>query len=274
MAQWNNGSGQQGVDQAPVHSRYVPGSESAYLKAKVNGQEVYVVLDTGSQLNLCSEKYVRPQDIRPTKQRLYAANNTKIAVKGQAFVKLNNMNFRVPVLVTPQLDDLLLGLGWMSAQGTILDLCRGWLRMWGKRIDLHYRPGTGRCYRSTLQSSARDTVHRRLEDGGTSTTLITESKRERFSAGDRKGTPSNTTCNRRVGPVLYQIRKTQRSKAQLVYVDKLKAYSGPIPLAWGGSNFGEEEVPDLEEVEVPVSHLDLGRPKRKIQGPVRYGFEN
>src|SRR6218665_10378 len=40
----------------------------------------------------------------------------------------------------------------------------------------------------------------------------------------------------RVGPVLYQVRRTPRGKAKLVYVDKLKPYYGPIPVTWGGGN--------------------------------------
>ena len=39
---------------------------------------------------------------------------------------------------------------------------------------------------------------------------------------------------KKLGPVLYQIRKSPRSQAQLVYADKLKPFLGELPRLWGG----------------------------------------
>ena len=77
----------------------------------------------------------------------------------------------------------------------------------------------------------------------------------------------------KVGPVLYQIRKTPRSQAKLVYVDKLKLFHGPLPACWGGMEPEEDVAPFLpEEIEndLPLT----SRPKRQINPPVRYGFDN
>ena len=149
MAQWNNGPGPQGVDQAPVYSRYVPGSESAYLKAKVNGKEAYALLDSGSQTSLCSEKYVRPKDIRPSNQSLLAANGTRITVSGETVLtlKVDGMIFKVPTLVTPQLDGLILGLNWMNSQALVWRFGQGWLELCGRRVKVHIRPDAGLCRR-------------------------------------------------------------------------------------------------------------------------------
>jgi len=77
---------------------------------------------------------------------------------------------------------------------------------------------------------------------------------------------------KKVGPVLYQIRKTPRSQAKLVYVDKLKLYKGPVPKEWGG---------DEPEVENPFNDLlddfeepEEIRPRRQTRAPVRYGFDD
>ena len=58
-----------------------------------------------------------------------------------------------------------------------------------------------------------------------------------------------------MGPVLYQVRRTPRGNAKLVYVDKLKPYYGPIPVIWGGDGTiedhpREDAVESLEQLRV------------------------
>lgn len=89
-----------------------------------NFEEILRISGYRVSANLCPERYERSRDIRKTQQMLLATNGSRIEVIGQAHVtlKVDNMNFRVPVLITPQLNGLLLGLGWVSAKGAILDL--------------------------------------------------------------------------------------------------------------------------------------------------------
>lgn len=78
----------------------------------------------------------------------------------------------------------------------------------------------------------------------------------------------------RVGPVLYRIWKSPRSQGQLVYVDKLKAYFGPMPSAWTTGKPAEvSDNEDAEEVEEPVEAED-NRPRRLVRAPVRYGYDD
>lgn len=70
---------------------------------------------------------------------------------------------------------------------------------------------------------------------------------------------------KKVGPVLYQIRKSPRSQAQLVYVDKLKPCFGDLPKAWGGEE-PEIVIPLLEFPEEVEETLNP-RPRRQIKAP-------
>jgi transposase InsO family protein len=74
---------------------------------------------------------------------------------------------------------------------------------------------------------------------------------------------------KKLSTVLYQIRKTPRSQAKIIFIDKLKLYHGPTPDGWGDpGNASDVEVSTLPEepADLPI----VERPKRVIQKPKRY----
>jgi len=77
-----------------------------------------------------------------------------------------------------------------------------------------------------------------------------------------------------VGPVLYRVQRTARSLPKLVYVDKLKPYSGESPKNWEAT--APEEAVSLGEsvglFELPLETNEgtLQRPKRSHVLPARY----
>lgn len=79
---------------------------------------------------------------------------------------------------------------------------------------------------------------------------------------------------KRVGPVLYQIRKSPRSQAKLVYVDKLKDYFGPVPSAWGGVEPEVVVSPLQPQEEEEGWDTAIARPRRQIHPPARFGFDD
>jgi len=159
------GCGFQGTDtrgsrrngNVPVRSRYVHGLESAYLKAKLNGKEILALLDSGSQTNLLPAKYVRPKDLQPSSQLLVAANGTEITVVGETVLSIivDGMVFRIQALVTPQLEELILGLSFMTEQDIVWNFKYGWLELLGRRVAVHFRSELGRCRRVV---AVKDTV--------------------------------------------------------------------------------------------------------------------
>lgn len=77
-----------------------------------------------------------------------------------------------------------------------------------------------------------------------------------------------------MGPVLYQIRKSPRSQAKLVYVDKLKDYFGPVPSAWGGVEPEVVVSPLQPQEEEEGWDTAIARPRRQIRPPARFGFDD
>src|SRR6218665_2165023 len=156
-----NGPGQEshgdaGNPQQPIRSRYVQSSDSAYLRGDLNGRVVFALLDSGSQSCLCPSRMVWPADIQPSAQTLIAAKGSHIQVIGETTVKLyvGDEAFMVPVLITPQLDDLILGLSWMEAVALRWQFGDRWVEVKGRRLLLHRRSGIARCRRI---AAAQDT---------------------------------------------------------------------------------------------------------------------
>ena len=75
----------------------------------------------------------------------------------------------------------------------------------------------------------------------------------------------------KISSVLYRIQKSARSQAQLVYVDKLKAFEGDHPPDWA-----EPDPEPVERIEFPGTDdledipQENSRPRRTIKKPVRY----
>ena len=90
---------------------------------------------------------------------------------------------------------------------------------------------------------------------------------------------------KQLGPVLYVVQRSSRSKEVVVHADKLKPYYGEQPPSWLR---GEEDVANLAEAEeapesplrveadafvprtIPASSTILSRPKRSAGKPARY----
>ena len=147
-AAWNPGG--------PIRSQYVQSSDGAYLRGELNGRTVFPLLDSGSQSCLCPSRMVRTVDVQPSVQTLIAANGSEIKVIGEATLRLQlgEEVFMIPALVTPQLDDLILGLSWMEAVGLKWKFGDRWVELRGRRLLIHGRSGVGRCRRIV---TARDT---------------------------------------------------------------------------------------------------------------------
>jgi hypothetical protein len=139
-------------------SRHIAGSRTAYLPAVVNGKTRFCVLDTGSGVCVLPERYVRDyNEVRPTDQRLYAANGTEIEVVGESTIDLHldGLSLKADCLVSEYVDEILLGLDWAEANGLEWDFKRRLVTISGRQFVLYSQNPTGCVRRVVLQ---QDTV--------------------------------------------------------------------------------------------------------------------
>lgn len=87
-----------------------------YIDINLKGRTVQALLDTGSDLSICPFRLCKSAKITPVTMELYAANETPVKVLGQTriYFSVSDLNSYADVLVSDQIDELLLGFDYMK----------------------------------------------------------------------------------------------------------------------------------------------------------------
>ena len=114
----------------------------AYLQMKIYGRVQWCLLDTGCELSVLPARVVPRRDLRPTTQRILAANGSEIPVVGTvlATAEIEGNCVSVDGLVSENVFEPMLGIGWLEANAAVWVFKEGVLRMHGKTYPLHSRP--------------------------------------------------------------------------------------------------------------------------------------
>ena len=100
-----------------------------YLDLGLNGRGIYRLLNTRCHTSVVSRRVILNELLKPTTQKLYAANGTEISLLGEVELTLKLTDFEVTaaVIVSEEVDDLILGIDrlgrhrcrWLFAQNLI-----------------------------------------------------------------------------------------------------------------------------------------------------------
>jgi predicted aspartyl protease len=128
-----------------------------YLSATIGQRTEACLVDTGCQLSLLPERLASPYSRQIDHQRLLAANGTPIGVFGRVTlsIKLNGYPYTISFLVTSDVDEIMLGMDFLSTQATSWDFAASKLIVNGRVLKLQPRPGKLHCRRVVV---AEDTV--------------------------------------------------------------------------------------------------------------------
>ena len=87
-----------------------------YFALVVGGRRIYGLLDTGCDMSVVSRRVILNETLKPTAQKLYAANGTEIALLGEVELTLLLANYEVTaaVVVPEEVDDLIPGIDWLG----------------------------------------------------------------------------------------------------------------------------------------------------------------
>ena len=83
-----------------------------YLTIGLNGRRVYGLLDTGCDTSVVSRRVIPNEHLKPSTQKLFAANGMEIALLGEVELTLALTGYEVidAVMVSEDVDYLILGM--------------------------------------------------------------------------------------------------------------------------------------------------------------------
>ena len=132
--------------------------KAAYLAIDYDGRKICAVLDTGCEVSIVGRR-ILPADVElaPSVKQLFAANRTKIPLLGSMDMEfeVQGEKYSVTLAVTDAVDEMILGIDWLTQNTAEWDFGRGELTLRGRRVPLQKRPITNRVRRVY----SADTVH-------------------------------------------------------------------------------------------------------------------
>ena len=118
--------GSRGLDKANV-----------YVRMQLDGKMLPCLLDSGCEITLIPKSVVeaaRNIKMSPSSQRLWAANGSEIEIAGEAMIPLllNGRCLSTRALVSPDVEEVMLGSDWLQAHECLWDFGRGELYIDGQ----------------------------------------------------------------------------------------------------------------------------------------------
>ena len=130
-------------DAGRINAVHTPSSSGrrASLRLKLNGFWTECLLDTGCELTVLPARLVDSKKIKPTTQRIVAANGSEIPVLGTVKVFATIGRTRLPVegLVSAHVFEPMLGITWMENNHAVWAFHEGVIRIRGKTFELFSR---------------------------------------------------------------------------------------------------------------------------------------
>jgi transposase InsO family protein len=118
------------------------GPSETYIDIDVCGTRCHCLLDTGCERSLVPRKLVPTVNLRPTDVKVYAANDTEIPLLGsmQLCFTVQGIPLKANLLVTDAVEELMLGIDWLTDNGCQWLFDQGVLIIRGRRVRLRSRP--------------------------------------------------------------------------------------------------------------------------------------
>ena len=114
---------------------------AVYVKVRVNGRAVSCLLDSGCEQSIVNSRLVSNLPLEPTQQRLFAANKTELPVKGRIRLRVtvHGLSTALDALVTDAVEDVILGIDWLTSNSVQWNFESGIISLQGKSISLKSR---------------------------------------------------------------------------------------------------------------------------------------
>ena len=113
-------------DRAVMLASPTKGRREAYLEIQLRTRRMLALLDTGCDHSVIGRRLIPQLTLKPTTQKLYAANGNELSLLGETTVhfKVGEIRLSAAVVVTEALDELILGMDWLTENNCTWDFGR------------------------------------------------------------------------------------------------------------------------------------------------------
>ena len=103
------------------HLRSQEKEDLVYIEGFLNGTKRKCLLDSGCQQSIIPSSHVRPKQLRPTDAEVFAANGSKIPLRGCAslMLSISGNSYLVQALVSDHVTEAMLGIDWLILHGVV-----------------------------------------------------------------------------------------------------------------------------------------------------------
>jgi len=117
------------------------------------GKRHLALLDSGCELSLAPSNLVGNKRLRPTGQRVHAANGSVIEILGETEIEfsIGGRMSGATVLVSPDVSKLMLGITWLTERRGVWDFANRTLYVDGEAVMLHSQKTAILCRRVYVQ---------------------------------------------------------------------------------------------------------------------------
>jgi predicted aspartyl protease len=127
-------------DTARASGVQAPGSacKRAYLQIVMGKQQVSCLADSGCELTILPARLVDLRKVKPTAQRILAANGSEIPVLGSTTVNalIGDRKMEIEGLVSEHVFEPMLGIGWLEENDAVWRFKEGTLELRGRKCEL------------------------------------------------------------------------------------------------------------------------------------------
>jgi len=141
-----------------VHARGATDLTGAcvYIQLRLEGRNIMCLLDTGCDTNLFPYsllKRIKGISVTESNKHVLAANDTEVTIIGEAAIPLTleNRSLKTFALLSPDVEEVMLGIDWLRKNKCIWDFCNQRLYVDGLQVPLLNQEGHTRCRRVLIQ---------------------------------------------------------------------------------------------------------------------------
>ena len=120
-----------------------------YSRFKIHGVERACLIDSGSEVSILPLKWSEGLEVVQSQRKLRAVNGTRITLYGEVETEIEVGSETIPafLLVTDQIDTVILGLDWLTANSCKIDFSSNEMLIGDVGVQRHRRTRSDKCRR-------------------------------------------------------------------------------------------------------------------------------